>query len=153
MSSLSRRSLRQKNILRRCLEKAAQDEIDEFVQTNGRDAIDRIAAEMAEFENEQIYDDLYLFDQDYGTDEYDLNYDDYYDDSYYDDIYHDDWSLDDDRDFSIQYSSFSHLQVGTYYKDANNRTFLCCMIDYQKRLINVHTGLEAEVVVELKKVG
>lgn len=146
MSSLSRRSLRQKNVARRCLEKAVENEIDEFIQTNGRDAIDREMAEVTEFENYQIYDELSEL----------LDYDD--EPPYYEewddecDLY-DDWSIDDGRDFPIIYSSFVQLQVGTYYKDGNNRTFLCCMIDYQKRLINVHTGLEAKAVIELKKIG
>lgn len=137
MSSLSRRSLREKNIARRHLEQCVQKEIDDFISPNPIDQqIEREQRENLEYEMElgiyddedyeqQYADDYYWFEEQRQLREIDYDIDDDYDD--YDDVY----------------STMMYLEVGSYYKDTDNRTFLCCqLINRDKVLINVHTGKE-----------
>lgn len=144
MSSLSKRSLHEKNIARKHLEKCAQQEIDEYCNSSIiDDQIDREHHENEEFKMELgIYDD----------EEYEQQYaDDYY---WFEDECHLEEPID-VLDDVYDFPAYIDFEVGTYYKTIDDRTFLCCqLLNRDKVLINVHTGKEEYVPqYKLQKVG
>lgn len=164
--STSRRLLKEKNIARRCLEKAVEQEIDDFVQNRNRDCIDDEIAERILIDSMygDFEDDLFdaLYRDDYAQDYY--SYEDErlqreYDDDYYnqyldweEDLEDDYWDREATKIYSTEYNRWT---VGTYYKDHANRTYLCCMVNYMKVMVNVHTGLpiNSKENLTLERVG
>lgn len=142
MSRESRRSLREKSIARRVLERAALEEIDEFVNT--------VVEPRESYEHDPTdWDDL---DDIFGCipDEDDW-YDAYEDAEDWDDDY--DWHYSRDDDYEDVYGPISG-DVGSYYKDQENRTYLCCRVHGVKVYVNVLTGHESTVnQYQLDKVG
>lgn len=157
--STSRRLLKEKNIARRCLEKAVEQEIDDFVQHRNRDCFDDLNDEMEGYDLDAF--DL-MYEDDYAQDYY--SYEDErlqreYDDNYYnqyldheEDMENGYWERESAKIYSAEYQKWI---VGTHYKDHADRTYLCCMINYVKVMINVHTGLPMsdKENLQLKRVG
>jgi hypothetical protein len=132
MSKLSKYGRRQKDQFRRELEEYQEDEIDlklrQFEEQENED-IRRDLEELEYLRMEDLSDEAYDFD--------DWDYEEIYDYHYYEP----DWD-----DYEDVYGEVvSPGEIGTYYKDKENRTLLCCKIDYVIRYINVHTGLEVSV--------
>lgn len=159
MSRESRRSLRAKHEMNRQLVKFAQQQIEEFINPNAIDKeIDSFITEQEEYERmyaedvmlglfddyEDVYDAPYE-DEEY-EDIYDVSYDDYDDYDDYDIIGYSDNSRNDWR------NDYCYYEVGSYYKDSKNKTYLCAKVKGDKVLIDIHTGLEA-YPHELSKVG
>lgn len=147
MSRSSRQSLREKSIARRVLERAASEEIDEFIFSQSRKEMPRESYE----HDPTDWDDL---DDVFGCipDEDDW-YDAYEDEEDWDDFDDYDYSRDDDY-WDIGGPDTYSGEIGTYYKDRENKTYLCCRVHGVIAYVNIHTGHECSVnQFCLEKVG
>lgn len=162
--STSRRLLKEKNIARRCLEKAVEQEIDEFVQHRNRDCFDDLNDEIHEYDPDEL--SIWDYVDDGGIDDFDSQYEQqYWDDCRWFEEQEQWRRLDDDYELDSDYwdqeskklnsAEYQKWIVGTHYKDHANRTYLCCMVNYVKVMINVHTGLPMsdKENLQLKRVG
>lgn len=87
---------------------------------------------------EPDFEDVDWLDSGYSDGGYDDPIEDYYDSEWSGDNWQEDDWLDDEPCNCINQS------VGSYYKDEQNRTYLCCMIGIHKYLVNILTGREID---------
>lgn len=156
MSKTSKSCIKEKHEFNRQLKFFAQEQIDEFLNPSRIEM--ELDQEYKERDEEYYYEQLYIQDIQDGLFD-DWLIDDLPDDEE-EDIYDEpDWRDDvysfDDRydDLEFEVYGLPNYDVGSYYKNTKNQTFLCCMVGARKVLINIHTGYELVHHEDLKKVG
>lgn len=151
MSKTSKSCIKEKHEFNRQLKFFAQEQIDEFLNPSQIEM--ELDQEYKERDEEYYYEQLYIQDiQDGLFDDWLIEEEE--------DIYDEpDWR-DDPENYSDVYSfdefdvyELPNYDVGSYYKNMKNQTFLCCMVGARKVLINIHTGYELVHYEDLKKVG
>jgi hypothetical protein len=121
MSRSSRNGIRAKQEFAKSLDRIHQAEIDEFLRTQVFPVCRDCDAELSRQETDVCLECKYF----YGHDDFEDDY----------------WGAGDED----WYDAEPALVPGSYYRDKDGHTYLCCLIARQAFLVSVLTGREAKV--------